>query len=283
MTVRQLTELIRSAILPVYDEDEAVNVARLITRHITGMDAVRLTLERDMEVTAETELLAEKYIQQLLSGKPVQYVLNEAHFFDMDLFVDERVLIPRPETEELLFIIRKEMKNPPHRAIDLCTGSGCIALALKKMFPTSEVLAVDVSTDALEVAKENSNRTGLAIRLIHDNVLDPQSDVGMSFDLIVSNPPYVRLSESASMHERVLDHEPHLALFVPDNDPLVFYRSIFSFASRSLNPGGMIALEINESEGTGVAGLASEHLINGMIRKDLFGKDRFFVGVKTGR
>jgi release factor glutamine methyltransferase len=274
-------ELIES-LLQLYSAEESKVVSRIILERITGLDPAQLTLNRSLELTETQVEDAKKYLTGLQAGKPIQYVLHEAWFFGMKLYVDERVLIPRPETEELITIIERDFKKMkrPERVLDLCTGSGCIALALKKIFPPAVVNAVDVSEDALAVALSNAIQNDLLIEFSQKDVLSDRLKFEKKFDLIVSNPPYVRSSEKAEMHSRVLQHEPHLALFVENNDPLIFYRKILHAAKTILNPDGLIYFEINESLGEELTGLSRENNFNSLLINDIFGKQRF---LKVGR
>jgi release factor glutamine methyltransferase len=217
-------------------------------------------------------------VKRLLSGEPVQYVTGLARFCDLLIKVSPAVLIPRPETEEIVQKICASMpKEKTMRIWDIGTGSGCIAIALAKQFPNAEVIAFDVSEEALQISKENAESNGAKVTFVHDNVLNPTSDYfTQPVDLVVSNPPYVCDSERASMEANVLDWEPEKALFVPDDDPLRFYRQILALAKKQLNPNGQVWFEINERMGEELVSLCREMgFSNAEVLEDFAGKPRF--------
>ena len=187
----------------------------------------------------------EKIISGMEAGRPLQYLLGKAHFMGLDFQVNPSVLIPRPETEELVFHILQRRFSPEKKVLDLCTGSGCIAIALKARGNFESVEGLDVSPEALDTAGSNAVKLKAPVSFFHFNLLDDDFPEGASWDLWVSNPPYVAASEAKAMDERVLGHEPHLALFVPDEDALCFYRRILRLSEKHLNPGGEIFMEIN--------------------------------------
>lgn len=224
----------------------------------------------------------EYLLSEILSGRPVQYVLGYTWFHGMKLKVNEHVLIPRRETEELvnrvLTDIRKSGKNPAV-VVDFCTGSGCIALALKKELKDTRVIAMDISEDALSVARTNAGMQNLEVVFEHGDVMSIDLDIRP--DLIVSNPPYVMESEKTLMHDRVKKHEPSIALFVPEDDPLIFYRHIADWGKKHLISGGKIYFEFNEQMGKQISAL---HLQMGyrlpVVYKDMQEKDRVFCATK---
>ena len=236
---------------------------------------------------SESELLTLHFaVKELLKNRPIQYIIGETEFCGMRFFVNENVLIPRPETQEMVemiasiarrdnaCVIRTECK-----IIDIGTGSGCIAISLAKLIPNSDVTAVDVSEKALEVAKKNAEANGVNVHFVLDDILNPHvkthGRASQQFDIIVSNPPYVCESEKTEMRANVLDHEPSSALFVPDSDPLIFYRKILEFAQKALKPDGQIWFEINEKFGKETAELCREKgFKNVEIIKDFRGKER---------
>jgi release factor glutamine methyltransferase len=219
----------------------------------------------------------DKYTQELLTHKPVQYVLHEAWFGGMKLYVDENVLIPRPETEELVDLIVKDKKEKEIQILDIGTGSGCIAIALKKHLPLCEVYAIDISSDALTVAEKNNVLNNTKVKFILSDIFEEISwNQFSSFDCIVSNPPYIPSTETKLMSDNVTKFEPHLALFVPDNDPLKFYKAIARFAEKKLSPGGSVFVEVHENFAEEVKKVFS-FLGDVQIKKDMQGKERFVV------
>ncbi|MEI6852816.1 MAG: peptide chain release factor N(5)-glutamine methyltransferase, partial [Bacteroidota bacterium] len=221
-------------------------------------------------------LLVYDAIKELKEGKPLQYITGKAWFCGLELSVNEHVLIPRPETEELVQLIIKEHKETKGlRILDIGSGSGCIGIALKKELKDAEVWAMDISEEALKVARKNAELHEADICFIYKDILDAE---GLSelrgLDIIVSNPPYVMESEKAVMHKNVLDFEPHEALFVPDNNPLKFYKAIFGLAKKNGKPC-RVYVEINESKGEEMIFLAKEFGFSDIcIHKDINGKDR---------
>lgn len=225
------------------------------------------------EVELDPLNLREK-IQQLNKGIPVQYVVQKSYFYGLMLQVNHHVLIPRPETEELVDRLLKQRKF--NSILDICTGSGCIALALKSKLVQSYVEAWELSEEALQIAKSNGAAQSLEIHWCQKDVLQISELPSNKFDLIVSNPPYVLEEEKVGISAHVLNHEPHLALFVPNHDPLLFYRHIAAIAKNILEKGGVLAFEINAAFAKQTKELVRNHgFRNVQIIKDLFGKDRF--------
>jgi release factor glutamine methyltransferase len=213
-----------------------------------------------------------KILHRINQGEPYQYVINQSWFYGMELSVNEHVLIPRPETEELVDYLIKHV--PSNSVIDLGTGSGCIALALKKGLPQVKILGVDLSSEALDVAKKNAQKLDLDIEFKHDDMLNPTQTYS-DYDLIVSNPPYIEASEQ--LDETVQQYEPHMALFSPD-DALKFYRAVLSFASEHLRAGGTVAVEINQELGKETLALFVDYQAE--MLQDMSGNDRFIIAHK---
>lgn len=279
MNVQRYFAFYCSQLSSVYEKREAENIAHLAFEQFTGWSRLERMLKKEAELDNPAMEKLETALKELLQHKPVQYVIGEAWFYKLKFKVNEQVLIPRPETEELVeWVIGSVSGSLPgaDSILDIGTGSGCIAVALKKNLPSFRVSAIDISEQALAVAKENAARYDEEIDFMRMDVLQSQQAAVLpSFDIIVSNPPYVKQSEKGPMRKNVLDYEPHLALFVPDEDPLKFYRAIAVVAKEKLNPGGRLFFEINESLGEAVAGLLQEKGFTGIeLRKDLSGKDR---------
>lgn len=215
-----------------------------------------------------------KDLELLKEDVPVQHLIGELQFAGLSLKVDGRALIPRPETEELVEICLLESIKFK-RALDFATGSACIALALKGKF--EEVFAIEKSKAALSLAQENSTRTNRAVQFIEDDILSPQKDWPKDLDLIVSNPPYIRELERKEMSSNVLDHEPAMALFISDENPLVFYQAIAKYAAQALKPGGLLAFEINQYLGAELKAMLAQDFGEVRILKDQFGVDRFAI------
>jgi release factor glutamine methyltransferase len=220
-------------------------------------------------------------IDRLLNYEPIQYILGSTFFFGSDFIVDKHVLIPRPETEELVsWILEKVDTKQPIKILDIGTGSGCIAIILAKQIAQAEVYAMDVSTAALSIAKKNAEANGVVVQFIEASILEWQSQ-DMFFDIIVSNPPYVRESEKEMMSPNVLNYEPHLALFVDNNNPLLFYKAIVEMSKINLTSEGLIYFEINEYLAEETKSLFSSTFFESVqLKKDIFSKNRMLCARK---
>jgi len=265
----------------IYPAGEACAMADRLFEHYFHLSPSQRVLSGNSNAGSDEIRLLEDAVNKLLSHEPLQYILGTAFFMDMEFEVNSSVLIPRPETEELVTLILKSLKeNSKRRGIrilDIGTGSGCIAISLKKYLPEASVAALDISGDAIRVAKANAIKNDVSVDFIEADILDQFTWQNFQeVDLIVSNPPYVAQAEKQLMHPNVLEHEPHTALFVPDEDPLVFYRAIFGFSKSKLCKGGTLWFEINESFGNEIMQLSlSQGLVNTNIFFDFHGKSRF--------
>ena len=260
-----------------FPQREAEQLMRILLEDLFGIDLKAELMNPSMRIDELQYAQLENAVKRLLEGVPVQYVTGKAWFDGLLFHVDESVLIPRPETEELVQKVAEELAfDHPLRIWDIGTGSGCIAIALAKRFPKAEVKAFEVSETAMMTACANAEFNEVKIDFILDDVLHPQSEVWQEpVDLVISNPPYIRESEKAAMERNVLDHEPHSALFVSDDDPLLFYRQILLLARPQLNPGGSIWFEINEALGEEMVRLGRDMGLNGSVMEDYHGKQRF--------
>jgi release factor glutamine methyltransferase len=266
----------------VYDAGELKNIIDLVLEKITGLSRPEQVKNKIPYLTCTQLEDIDSITGRLKKNEPVQYVLGEAWFAGMKFKVNKNVLIPRPETEELVDWVIKEIKvqfsmfNAQCSIIDIGTGSGCIAIALKKKLPSADITAIDVCSEALFTATENAIAHSAEVNFLLHDFLDEEkwNELG-TFDIIVSNPPYVRQSEIGSMQERVTSFEPPLALFVPDNDALLFYRKLSGFALKHLNRGGSLFVEINEASGNEVVELfQSAGFSDIQLKKDMQGKNR---------
>ena len=263
----------------IYDKEEANAMILILFDHYFKIDRVRMALEPNLRLS-ESEMLTFHFaVKDLLKNKPLQYIIGETEFCDLKFKVNENVLIPRPETSELVHLIAKSQQttdNSQLTILDIGTGSGCIAISLAKQLPQSQVYALDISEKALCVAKDNAYINNVDITFIHDDILSLRNKIETKFDIIVSNPPYVRDLEKAEMRDNVLNWEPHNALFVSDDDPLIFYRNILEFAKTHLKENGEVWLEINEYLGKEMKDLCCEMgFSNVNIYKDFREKERF--------
>ncbi len=282
MTIPQAQQEALVQLKLLYDDREVANIADWVMEHITGKKRIDRLMDKQA-VLAEGQLSQLQFIlAELATHKPIQYVLGEAWFAGMKFYVNEAVLIPRPETEELISWTAAEIQNSSLRwwdkiqnLIDIGTGSGCIPISLKKKLPQLSVTAIDVSGDALQVARQNAESLNADINFLQLDFLNEANwDHLPVFDIIVSNPPYIKQSEEQSMFANVLAFEPSLALFVPDEDALLFYRKIAAFGKTHLAKEGTIFLEINEALGEEVRALFELNGYTTELRKDMQEKDR---------
>lgn len=262
----------------LYDEKEIESFFYILLEAFHQLRRVDLALNPNIELDGMQLLQWETVLSQLLEEKPIQYILGETEFYGLPFYVNENTLIPRPETEELVeWILSNNQINKstnPLRIVDIGTGSGCIAISLAKNIPNAEVFALDVSEKALTIAKKNAARNGVNITFLHQSVLEIE-DLGQQFDIIVSNPPYVRHLEKVEINKNVLEYEPHLALFVEDTDALLFYRKIAQLALTSLTQNGKLFFEINQYLGKETVELLENlGFKNIELRKDFVGNDR---------
>ncbi len=284
MTIQLSYRQLLAQLYEIYDSREAANIADWVIEHVTGQRKIERIIYKDLHVSAQQQQTLQTITNELLQHKPVQYVLQEAWFCNMKLYVNENVLIPRPETEELVEWIAREVSDFRLQVsgdrklslLDIGTGSGCIAIALKKRIRNAEVYAIDVSNEALKVAQQNATQLQVEINFLHLDFLDKsQWELLPVFDIIVSNPPYIRKSEEQAMASNVLKFEPHVALFVPDQDALKFYKVIADFAETHLQVEGAIFVEINEALGQQVTNVFKDSgFKNVVLKKDRQGKDR---------
>ncbi len=279
-TVKEAYQNFKIFISKVYEPAEAETITAMVFKEILGYDRIKLILN-------ETELLSASLFEQidfiafqLIQHKPIQYILGYTYFHDLKISVNEHVLIPRPETEEIIDFILAKHENQKMDVLDIGTGSGCIPIALKNQRATWNLSAIDVSADALKTAQSNAKKHNLQIEFILADVFEFQPKD--KFDLIVSNPPYVLESEKLQMQQNVLAFEPALALFVPDQKPLKYYERIVSIAAQHLNANGKLYLEINESFASETAELLAQFsFVNIQIIQDFKGKNRLVLGSKS--
>jgi len=284
MKLAQLFEEILEKLNSHYSINEAKAISYSLLQHYRELSRTQVLAFPEIEISEEVMQKINVAVQQLQTHKPLQYILGETSFCDLPINVSEAVLIPRPETEELVSWIKEDINVETQSTMaDLCTGSGCIAIALKKMLPKTIVWACDISFDALQVANENALKNRVEVNFWQCDMLSEKINLesDILFSVIVSNPPYIRDCEKLLMKENVLNYEPHLALFVDDNDPLIFYRAIINFAKARLQKNGVVYVEINEAFGNEVKELFYEKGFSEItLRKDIHGKDRMIKAVK---
>lgn len=267
----------------LYDEKEIESFFYIILESFHNKKRIDLALDPAMEMDAMQLLRWEHVLADLKKQKPIQYIVGETEFYGLPFLVNENTLIPRPETEELVELIIKDVKNSElstrnFQLLDIGTGSGCIAISLAKNLPNAHVSAIDVSEKALDMAKQNAKMNAIEIDFIVKNILETD-DLEQNFDIIVSNPPYVRMLEKQEINPNVLEYEPHLALFVEDDDALLFYRKIAQLTMRNLSENGLLYFEINQYLGKEtVALLDNLGFKNIELKKDVYGNDRMVRG-----
>ncbi|MBL7924592.1 MAG: peptide chain release factor N(5)-glutamine methyltransferase [Bacteroidia bacterium] len=284
MTISGFSDRVKNELAGLYETGEINALIKHLLQERLNFSFFELSHKSAEELPADQERQLLSDLERLKAGEPVQYILGYAWFNELKILVDKRVLIPRPETEELMLFIQEQRFPGEAVMLDLCSGSGCIALSLKQAFPDAQVFGADVSGDALDIAKRNSEVLQLPVNWFRWDVLaETGPDVPFSgLDLLVSNPPYVTMDEFNGMAVPVTGFEPHLALFVPDDDPLLFYRRIAGFAVLNLNKYGRVWVEVNRRFAEEVAALfENESLEDVRIYRDLSGNDRFVSAVKV--
>ena len=278
----------------IYNEGEAKAIARMVYEVRFGLTLSDIYLGKDAQLSADSQTELEEIAKRLLQGEPIQYVLGQADFCGRKFMVNEHVLIPRPETEELcqwilaadLHELTQAVRCRPLSSaaeiLDIGTGSGCIAITLAAEMPQAEVTAWDISAEALKVAAENARRHNVSVSFEQVDVLNVQCSMfNVQWDIIVSNPPYICHKEREAMEPNVLEHEPHTALFVPDDDPLLFYRAIAQYASTALKPGGWLYFEINPLYAEPLRDMLNMMLYHDIeIKEDQYGKQRMIRAKK---
>lgn len=290
MLLKEIKEIFHKELGEIYPKEEIDSFFYSCIEHYLKLERFILAIQPGITLTKEEEQPLFEALSELKLEKPLQYILGTAHFMDLELEVNENVLIPRPETEELVQwilldteqsgrVIERSRNDCSLQILDIGTGSGCIAIALAKHLPNVKVFALDVSEDALNVAQKNAASNGVDITFLHEDILN--TELELDFDVIVSNPPYVRELEKNEIQKNVKDFEPDTALFVPDEDPLLFYRAIIDFAENHLSEKGKLYFEINQYLGEETKALFHARNFSEIeLRKDMFGNDRMLKAIK---
>lgn len=283
MTISEFKQYFKTALSEIYTESESSFLYSVFIQKIVGLDAFYQRRFADQELLIDDEDRLQQVISELKTRKPYQHILGETDFYGMKFFVDENVLIPRPETEELLEIAIKKIQrlrltHENLKILDIGTGSGVIPLVLKKHFSEAEISSIDFSEKALETAKRNADFHQLDIHFIHSDYLN--SELTENYDVIISNPPYIGIEEEFEIADSVKEFEPKMALFSPTPDALIFYRKIAEDSKKHLNPNGFLFLEINQKLGPETLELYTDHFSEAQLIKDLSENDRFIFGIK---
>jgi release factor glutamine methyltransferase len=285
MTIAQAYFDFTEKLKTIYENRESENISDWVFENVTGLKKWERRENKNQQLKRSDVQKVEKYLKELLQHTPVQYVLSEAWFYKIKLFVDNNVLIPRPETEELIeWIIsdfKKEKDSKPTNIIDIGTGSGCIPIVLKKELPNSDITAIDVSEKALSVAKKNARLLHVQIDFLQIDFLNETTWKPLqSYHTIVSNPPYIPIKEKEILSKNVTEFEPGIALFVDNNDPYIFYKKIAQFAKSHLKENGKIYLEVHEEYANDVKRIFENAGYAAVIKKDIYGKERMVKAEK---
>lgn len=279
--MQHISEYISNQLSGFYQPDEVKSFTRLILQDVCEYSLTDIASRKCTNLSDEKRADVKKFVSRLQNYEPYQYIVGWTEFFGMKFSVTPDVLIPRPETEELIEWIISENRETNRKILDIGTGSGCIAVALAKKLPAANVQAWDISEKALSVARENAKLNGVEVEFLQKDILSETTN-SEHFDIIVSNPPYVLEKEKAAMEKNVLDFEPHLALFVPDNDPLLFYEKIADFALKNLTKQGKLYFEINREKGSELCEMLSEKGFSHIeLRKDISGNERMVRADKS--
>lgn len=290
MLIKEAYQILVHDLQSMYDARESSQIADMALESITGLSRTERLVHHDAIMNNEQEIVFNQQLEELKHGRPIQYVIGNCWFQEMQFKVDERVLIPRPETEELVELIIREINHHkgivqrPFSILDIGTGSGCIAISLKKAIPNCEVWAIDKSKSAIALAKENATLLNTSIYFKEADILsEAKNDSLPAFNIIVSNPPYILPEETTHLRKNVVDFEPKEALFVTNADPLEFYKAITDFSGHHLLRGGLLFFETHEDHASEVKLLLeSNEFEHVQIKKDFQGKDRIVWGKKMG-
>jgi len=275
MRLAEIKQNIKKQLANSYEPVELNSLLPLFIEHITGWNQVQQVIHQNEEMVPEWEKSFQEGSLQLAQGKPIQYIIGKSWFLGNDYFVNESVLIPRPETEELVEWVSEyaQIINKPLQIADIGTGSGCIAIALSLLLPDATVTGIDISEDALQVAQKNATALAANIEWVQQDILMSASLPG-NYDIMVSNPPYIPIREKATMQDQVTLHEPDIALFVTNEDSLIFYKMIARLGKQALNKNGQLFFEIHYDQGPALLKLLDEMNYHAELRQDMFGKDR---------
>jgi len=282
LTLKEFKHSFQQSLSIIYDKMEVEHIFFLVVETVLGYSRVEISLNSNRHLDLLDLQRLESIEQQLLLNRPIQYILGFAHFYGLEFFVDENVLIPRPETEELVRWIIDESNGRDEKIIDLGTGSGCVPITLKKHCPQMNVYGIDISVNAINIAQKNADMNNTDVNFFIFDLLNQESLGFELYDIMISNPPYVTLEDKDFMKPNVLDYEPPLALFVPKQNPLIYYRKILDLTDGHLKSGGKLFFEINERFGPEIRSLLIDRGFKSVeIRKDLTGRTRMAKGVKV--
>ena len=275
MSLQEIKIFLKQTLSSKIDAVELTSLIGMLIEAVTGWNRMQQIVNVNTGLSKEQQALLENYAQQLLGDKPIQYILGKAWFMGNELMVNEHVLIPRPETEELVewIISYASIMNKPLSILDIGTGSGCIPIALKLALPNCTLIGLDISKDALAIAQINAKNLNASIEWMEEDILNTAA-LDTSYDIMVSNPPYIPLREKKDMQEQVLNFEPSIALFVSNEDPLIYYKAIAKIGKQNLSKNGQLFFEIHYDQGKAILALLDELNYHAELRQDSFGKNR---------
>lgn len=278
-SIKKIISGIKSELKGIYPTEEIDSFIVLIFEDVLGYSRTKLLISLEEEIGGNNLIRIKDIVKDLKNQRPIQHTLRKTIFYDLPFKVTQNALIPRPETEELVNWIISDRHKENLSILDIGTGTGCIAISIAKNLPYSKVYAIDISSKALELARENGKLNNTNIVFWEIDILKKSIEIEEKFDIIVSNPPYIRQKEKEFMSKNVLEYEPELALFVPDHDPLLFYKTIIDFGLKNLNKEGKIYFEINEAFGQEMINLYKMNNFSEIIlKKDINGKHRMIKG-----
>lgn len=280
MLLRELKGIFHNELDALYGKEEVASFFYLLIEHYLGLERFVLAVQPDVRIEKDEEPKLFLALSQLKEFRPIQHIIGSTYFMDLEFKVGPEVLIPRPETEELVrWVLADVDKEADLDILDMGTGSGCIAIGLAKALKNATVHGLDISEGALKIARENALLNEVDVHFFTSDILNFKSE--LLFDIIISNPPYIRELEKIEMSKNVISYEPGNALFVPDDDPLIFYSGVADFASKNLKPNGMLYLEINQYLGADTCQLVRDYDFENIeLRKDMFGNDRMIKAIK---
>jgi release factor glutamine methyltransferase len=291
MRLKDIQDIFHKELDAIFGANEVTSFFNILISHYLKLNRIALVLEPDLIISKEEEQPLFEALSRLKQEEPIQYIIGETEFFGLPFKVNGYTLIPRPETEELVSFVLQNIKSQKLNSksiniLDIGTGTGCIAISLAKNLPNAEVYALDVSVDALKIAKQNAELNNVEVNFIKADILNSSTwnsiFENLEFDIIVSNPPYVRNLEKIEIKNNVLNHEPHLALFVDDNNPLQFYKAITEFTVNNLKEKGMLFFEINQYLGEEMIDLLEfYHFDKIELKQDIFGNNRMIKSIKN--
>jgi release factor glutamine methyltransferase len=282
-TIRDIKNFYFKELSEIYPQDEVLALFRISCEEISGFSHLHLHFNAGDEVLQSELLTYENWINRLKNFEPIQYITGRTWFMDLEIQVNDSVLIPRPETEELVNLVLEKLIKKDLKVLDACSGSGCIALAMKHYLPEADIYACEISIEAIKVAQKNANRLSLGVNFIESDLLNMEENyLPTDLDIIISNPPYIPVSEKESMSLHVTKSEPEIALFVRDSNPLIFYEKLANLALINLKDGGFIYVECHKNLIENVQGLfLAKGLLNAKIHSDLSGNERFVTAQKS--